>query len=55
MRSRGTLEIDAYMPMFTRLSDWQILACFSQLLEEIERFCGRGQQEVAKIVQCGEH
>jgi hypothetical protein len=27
---------------------------FSQLLEEIQRFCGGGQEKVAKIVQCGE-
>jgi hypothetical protein len=27
---------------------------FSQLLEETEHFCGRGQHEVAKIVHCGE-
>ena len=25
------------------------------LLEETERFCRRGQEKVAKIVQCGEH
>lgn len=36
-------------------SEWQILARFSQLLEETEHFCGCGQEEVAKIVQCGEH
>jgi hypothetical protein len=27
----------------------------SQLLEETEHFCSCGQEEVAKIVQCGEH
>jgi hypothetical protein len=27
---------------------------FSQLLEETEHFCGCGQEEVAKIVHCGE-
>ena len=26
----------------------------SQLLEETEHFCSRGQEEVAKIVHCGE-
>jgi hypothetical protein len=30
------------------------LGRFSQLLEETEHFCGRGQEKVAKIVQCGE-
>ena len=30
------------------------LGRFSQLLEETEHFCGCGQEEVAKIVQCGE-
>jgi len=41
---------------------WQLLALrvlgglgrFSQLLEETQHFCCWGQQEVAKIVQCGE-
>jgi hypothetical protein len=40
--------------MLTTRSDWQILGHFSQLLEEIEHFCGCGQKEVAKIVHCGE-
>src|SRR5690349_18921789 len=30
-----------------------IVQVLIQLLEEIEHFCGCGQQEVAKIVQCG--
>jgi hypothetical protein len=30
------------------------LGRFSQLLQEIERSCSCGQEEVAKIVQCGE-
>jgi hypothetical protein len=30
------------------------LGRFSHLLEEIEHFSGRGQEKVAKIVQCGE-
>ena len=30
------------------------LGHFSQLLEEIEHFCGCRQEKVAKIVQCGE-
>jgi hypothetical protein len=41
--------------MLAPWSDWQILRRFSQLLEETEHFCGRGQEKVAKIVQCGEH
>jgi len=31
------------------------LGRFSQLLQETNHFCGCGQEEVAKIVQCGEH
>jgi hypothetical protein len=40
--------------MLATRRDSQFLGRFSQLLEEIEHFCGCGQQEVAKIVQCGE-
>ena len=40
--------------MLATRRDSQFLRRFSQLLEEIEHFCGCGQQEVAKIVQCGE-
>ena len=39
----------------SRLGGTADLGCFSQLLEETEHFCGRGQEKVAKIVQCGEH
>jgi hypothetical protein len=30
------------------------LGRFLRVLEETEHFCGRGQEKVAKIVQCGE-
>ena len=34
---------------------WASALLCSQLLEEIEDFCGWHQEKVAKIVQCGEH
>jgi len=46
--------VGAYLPKLAIWRDWQILGRFSQLREEIEHFCGCGQEEVAKIVHCGE-
>jgi len=49
-----TLHSSGAYAQCSRLGVTGGLGRFSQLLEETEHFCRRGQQKVAKIVQCGD-